>query len=497
MDVEVLSEDENELSIDYEYYDNNIKKIIELFNSAKINELIKLFDNCPEDNEEEQIKKFQKSLLKRNITQAVQFIMALFQASNSTINNLRHLKRKKTSLFCFIKWLERSNSNINSSIEKIVTEAINFLITELDSFTDIILIKICDHIIEAIKKKKDICPQLFDIVPPILQILSTDKSIKNETDNSSYKNEFISALINLEWEKNISIHIISMLKDISLNKNQIELVTDNIINRFDVLDISELPSAIYQLLLITKKGNKNSIIVGIINYFCKLEEENSNNGEKYKKIKQIEGTVILQICLGMNLDHNLGSQFIKFMKETKTLNLTKFNLSLLLSMAKIHRYEDTIFEYLKSIILKCFKDYLKIKKSTWLNDYCPFKIVDISEILLSIVKDSTIGNEQIIQSMVKLGFILVDTKPTLNLSKQVDKIQPKNEEEKNPYDYTCDLGIHILYKLFKLYDIVRMSILDEIMSRILSKSSSIFKILELLEKIIKKCSNSIIQYHNK
>jgi hypothetical protein len=498
MEGEILSENENDSSTNLNYYEKNISKIIKLFNSAKINELIEIFDNCPEDNEEEQINKFQKSILKKNVSQAVQFIMALFQASNSTINNLRHLKRKKNSLFCFIKWLERSNSSIKSSTEKIITEAINFLITELDSFTDIILIKLCNHIIEAIKKKKDICPQLFDIIPPILQIISADKVIKNDTDNSSYKNEFISSLLELEWDKNISIHIISMFKDISLNKNQIELVSENIINRFDILDISELPSAIYQLLLITKKGNKNSIIIGIINYFCKLEEANADNSEKYKNIKQIEGTVILQICLGMNLDHSLGLQFIKYMKETKTSKLTKFNISLLLSMAKIHRYEDMIFDYLKSTIFKCFKDNLKIEKSVWLNEYYPFKILDISELMLSIVKDSTIGNEQIIQSMVKLGFILVDTMTLMNapFSKQVDKIPSKNEE-KNPYNCTCDLGIHILYKLFKLHDIVRMSILDEIMSRILSKSSSIFKILELFEKIIKKCSNATIPYHNK
>ena len=42
-----------------------------------------------------------------------------------------------------------------------------------------------------------------------------------------------------------------------------------------------------------------------------------------------------------------------------------------------------------------------------------------------------------------------------------------------------------------------MSILDAIMSRIISKSSSIYKILELFERIISKCSNSIIPYHNK
>ncbi|ORX86912.1 hypothetical protein BCR32DRAFT_289709 [Anaeromyces robustus] len=498
MDVESVSESENsnELSTNLTYCNKSINDILELFNSAKINELTELFDSISEDNEEKQVKKYIKSLLKQNITQAVQFIMALFQASNSNIS-IRHLKRKKIALFCFVKWLEHSNSSVKPSTEKLISEAVNFLIAELDSFTDIILMKLCDHILEAIKKKKDICSQLFDIIPPTLQILSSEKINKNETSNASYKNEFIDTLLNLEWEQNISIPIISILKDISLNKSQIELVSENIINRFDTLDISELPSAIYQLLLITKKGNKNAIITGIVDYFCKLEKNEPNTVEKNKNIKQIEGTVILQICLGMNLDHNLGIQFIKYMKETKTSNLTKFNISLLLSMAKIHRYEDTILDYLKSIILKCFKDNMRLKNSLWLNEYYPFKIIDISDLMLSIVKDSTIGNEQIIQSMVKLGFILVDSMSvSAPFAKQADKAPPKNEE-KTPYDYTCELGHQILYKLFKLHDIVRMSILDAIMSRIVSKSSSIFKILELLEKIIRKCSNSIIPYHNK
>ena len=33
------------------------------------------------------------------------------------------------------------------------------------------------------------------------------------------------------------------------------------------------------------------------------------------------------------------------MKETKTSKLTKFNVSLLLSMAKIHRYEDNVISF--------------------------------------------------------------------------------------------------------------------------------------------------------
>jgi len=36
--------------------------------------------------------------------------------------------------------------------------------------------------------------------------------------------------------------------------------------------------------------------------------------------------------------------------------------------------------------------------------------------MLSIAKDTTIGNEQIIQSMVKLGFILVDSMTSLKSS---------------------------------------------------------------------------------
>ena len=89
--------------------------------------------------------------------------------------------------------------------------------------------KLCDHILESIKKKKDICPQVFDIIPPSLQILCSEKLLKAESKKPSYKDEFIVSLLDLEWEQNISIHIISMLKDISLSKSQIELVSENII----------------------------------------------------------------------------------------------------------------------------------------------------------------------------------------------------------------------------------------------------------------------------
>jgi len=55
MEGEILSENENDSSTNLNYYEKNISKIIKLFNSAKINELIEIFDNCPEDNEEEQV----------------------------------------------------------------------------------------------------------------------------------------------------------------------------------------------------------------------------------------------------------------------------------------------------------------------------------------------------------------------------------------------------------------------------------------------------------
>jgi len=57
----------------------------------------------------------------------------------------------------------------------------------------------------------------------------------------------------------------------------------------------------------------------------------------------------------------------------------------------------------------------------------PFKPVDITELMLSIVKDTTIGNEQIIQNMVKLGFLLVDSmtimSPSSKQSNLINKIK--------------------------------------------------------------------------
>ncbi len=53
------------------------------------------------------------------------------------------------------------------------------------------------------------------------------------------------------------------------------------------------------------------------------------------------------------------------------------------------------------------------------------------------------------------------------------------------------LGIEILLRLFKYHDTVRSEILEQITSRIVSRSSSAMDFLLLLEKIVKEYPDAV------
>lgn len=58
------------------------------------------------------------------------------------------------------------------------------------------------------------------------------------------------------------------------------------------------------------------------------------------------------------------------------------------------------------------------------------------------------------------------------------------------------LGINILLRLFKYHDIVRTEILEQITSRIVSRSNSAIDFLKLLSTIIREYPESVDKYLN-
>lgn len=58
----------------------------------------------------------------------------------------------------------------------------------------------------------------------------------------------------------------------------------------------------------------------------------------------------------------------------------------------------------------------------------------------------------------------------------------------------ASLGVNILLQLFKYHDVVRSEILEQITSRIVSRSDSVMDFLRLLEHIIQEYPDEVEKY---
>jgi hypothetical protein len=87
----------------------------------------------------------------------------------------------------------------------------------------------------------------------------------------------------------------------------------------------------------------------------------------FSELSAIESTVILHFNFAVKQDQELGTELLKHMKSGKTAYLSSFGLSCLMAMARIHRFEDSVMEYLKSSILTTFKDMARIQREPWVS----------------------------------------------------------------------------------------------------------------------------------
>ncbi|CAJ0870843.1 12568_t:CDS:2, partial [Entrophospora sp. SA101] len=73
--------------------------------------------------------------------------------------------------------------------------------------------------------------------------------------------------------------------------------------------------------------------------------ENQNNSVdsiSYTQLNIMEGIIIIHVNFVITQDQELGDESLRYMKSSKASLLAPFNLYCLLSMARIHRFQDSI-----------------------------------------------------------------------------------------------------------------------------------------------------------
>ncbi|XP_038070700.1 Fanconi anemia group I protein-like isoform X2 [Patiria miniata] len=371
---------------------------------------------------------------------------------------------------------------------RVASEIVGFLLMETDSLPASHLAELAGVFTDAVKSKDPTSGKAFELLPKIISSLAAKETVAYGNNNMTgveYKKHVINTLTSSRWDPHCVIHLAAMFRDVALSSDQLKFVITKILRLCKDVDLQELPPLVYQLLLLSTKGHKKLVLQGLTTYIseqdklCKDQQRDQHfNAEALNTISQdalrhMEGTVILHVTFAVKQDQELGREFIKFLKAGQMIDssaiLSPFNVALALSVAQIHRFEEPIYDFLKSAILKSFKDAARQKSSHWIAELAPIS-TDVSELILDTVQNSSYGWDHVTQGLVQLGFTLMDA-----FGPKVGPLGKSTEHQastNSPNQQACSLGCQVLLTTFKAHEMVRPDILEQLLNRIVTKGSA-------------------------
>ncbi|CAG8517853.1 10924_t:CDS:10, partial [Gigaspora rosea] len=457
-------------------------------------------------------------------------IRALFKGSidapdkQDTEKQELRVRRRVTIMLEIVKWLSEKGNDTSSQFDKIMSDLVELCINEVVVGSNISLIIVkafvegTTCIIHTMQRVKPIHGKLFAFLPMFLStfdIISDDIELPSDKSSAGalisgpdYKDYVLNKICSYKWHVSNVLSLIGEFRDVLMTNDQLQFIVEKILRQFNSIDMDGIPPLIYQLLLLSRKGHKRLILRGISEHFNSLDEEVtedqeqnsderdvSSNSLSFAQLSHMEGTVIIHICFAITQDQELGNEFMKYVKMSKTALFTPFNISCLLSIARILRFKDQTLDFLKSSIMSAFKDREKLEKAKWISHVDSSRIISsapISEIFRKIIRKTSFGWDQVTQSLVQLGvFILDSAVSSCPFSKSVETFKMLNGPPTTSNEMAGDLGTTILFEMFKIHEMVRAEVLEQILIRVISKAPSAGYFLNLLKLIVKETPHSL------
>ncbi|NXT24142.1 FANCI protein, partial [Syrrhaptes paradoxus] len=385
-----------------------------------------------------------------------------------------------------------------------VSEIIGLLMLEARQLPGHALAELATLFVDVIKGGSLSNGKSLELFSTVLTALAGSKESlaygKGELNGEEFKKQLINTLCSSKWDPRNVIHLANMFRDIPLSGEELQFVVEKILRMFSKLDLQEIPPVVYQLLLLSAKGSKKTVLEGIISFFDQLDKRQKEEQRvpqsvdlevatmPLDQLRHVEGTVILHIISVINLDQDLGEELIRHLKTEQQKDpgraLCPFSVALLLSVAVKHRLQEQIFDFLKTSITKSCKDLQFLQASKFLQDLFPQQY-DVTAVILEVVKNSAFGWDHVTQGLVELGFSLMES------------FEPKKPFggkaadtsfglSKMPAQQVCRLGASILLETFKVvHEPIRSYILEQVLNRVLTKAASpVSHFIDLLSNIV-------------
>uniref|UniRef100_A0A673WB52 FA complementation group I n=1 Tax=Salmo trutta TaxID=8032 RepID=A0A673WB52_SALTR len=381
---------------------------------------------------------------------------------------------------------------------EVASDIIGLLMLETHNLPGPSLAQLASLFVDAIKLGKMGSGKSLELFPTVLTALAATEALsygKGELSGEEYKKQLINSLCSSRWDPQCVIHLTTMFRDVPLAPEELQFLVEKVLRMFFKLDLQEIPPLVYQLLLLAAKGCKKQVLEGIISYFKEQDlrqKEEQKDGESMDvevqsipqdQLRHVEGTAILHIVFAVRLDQELGREFLKSVKGSQG-ELCPFSIALLLSVARIQRYEEQLFDFLKGAITKGFKDEQLQQGSKFLQDLLPQRC-SFAQMILDTVKNSVFGWDHVTQGLVQLGFILMDAFGPKAGPFGKTATEGANATAKTPTQQACRLGGQVLLEGFKMHEPIRGEILEQVLNRLVTKTASpVTHYIDLLSDIV-------------
>ncbi|XP_012659867.1 Fanconi anemia group I protein [Otolemur garnettii] len=372
------------------------------------------------------------------------------------------LRRHKIYTYC-IQLVESGDLQ-----KEVASEIIGLLMLEAHHFPGPFLVELANDFVSAVKEGSLVNGKSLELLPIILTALTTKKENlaygKGEFSGKECKKQLISTLCSGRWDQQYVIQLTSMFKDVPLTAEEVEFVVGKVLTVFSKMNLQEIPPLVYQLLVLSSKGSRKSVLERIIAFFNELDKQHTEeqSGDELldlvtvpsSELRHVEGTVILHIVFAIKLDCELGRELLKCIKAGQQgdfiNNLCPFSIALLLSVTRIQRFEEQVFDLLKTSVVKSFKDLQLLEGSKFLQNLIPHRPC-VSAMILEVVKNSVHSWDHVIQGLVELGFILMDSYGPRKIL-DVKTIEISSGHSRMSNQHACKLGANILLETFKVLD---------------------------------------------
>ncbi|XP_005098563.1 Fanconi anemia group I protein [Aplysia californica] len=447
------------------------------------------------------------SFILKGASDPVPLVQCIVTASQS--EEEQSIERCSEVYSSVIKLLQKNEINSKTAFSIVST-----LLTNLEYLQPKCLSDLANSFVASVKNGSYNGGKVAELLPSILSLINDCEKLphgEGDIKGTELKGHIINSLCSSRWAPSVTLHMAALFHDVPLTLEELKFVLEKILRLFGELDLADQPAVTFQLLLLSAKGHKRLVLEGIMKHFTAEDEKNRGRSITIDSedlmsettclttLRQIEGTVILHIMQAVKQNQELGSELIKYVKILQQSDPAKvisaFNLSLLLSISQLHQFEEQIFEFVKSSIMRCLRDEDRQHQSLWIRE-CFTVGPKADDLVLEAVEHSTFDWDHVVQGLVKLGFSLMDSfGPKLVFGAMPESVTTCNL---TPTQRACQLGQRILLKTFKAHEVVRSEILDQVFTHIVMKPTApVSHYLDLLSDTVFSAPQLLLESSNK